>query len=393
MGANGLAIDHHGSAAAASAVAPETDPDAVPAQAVAGIFTRDFPRDGHECRTLDWLASEVARLGGLPYLGLRDAADAAGVVFIPDQTLLLDQVAPEARPHLLGGAVPQAWLGTKAVFHPLVPGCDVIPAGWQAMDAVHARTTLPGFTAFSPRDAIAAWRLLAGEGHRVRAKPTGISGGSGQVVCTTEADVDTLLARTTATDLAATGIVLEADLDHAETFSVGTIVLHGTTIAYFGEQHLTRDGRGEPAYGGSTLVAIRGGFDALARDDRAAAERDCIALALEFDRAVREAYPALEVSRCNYDVIRGTGARGEARVGLLEQSWRVGGATPAELAAFEALRADPTLQRVRACTRERYGAHEVPATAHVYFHGAAPDGTPLVKYRMVARDGGKTLPG
>ena len=41
--------------------------------------------------------------------------------------------------------------------------------------------------------------------------------------------------------------------------------------------------------------------------------------------------------------------------GVLEQSWRVGGASGAEIAALEAFRAEPALQVVRASTVEVYG--------------------------------------
>jgi hypothetical protein len=55
---------------------------------------------------------------------------------------------------------------------------------------------------------------------------------------------------------------------------------------------------------------------------------------------------------------------------VLEQSWRAGGASGAEIAALEAFRADPSLRIVRATTREVYGdAPEVPANAVVYFSG------------------------
>ena len=41
-------------------------------------------------------------------------------------------------------------------------------------------------------------------------------------------------------------------------------------------------------------------------------------------------------SRRNYDVVAGLDARGQRRCGVLEQSWRVGGASPAELVALAA---------------------------------------------------------
>ena len=52
---------------------------------------------------------------------------------------------------------------------------------------------------------------------------------------------------------------------------------------------------------------------------------------------------------------RACDAVGRRRSGVLEQSWRAGGASGAEIAALEAFRADPSLPSVRAITREVYG--------------------------------------
>ena len=69
---------------------------------------------------------------------------------------------------------------------------------------------------------------------------------------------------------------------------------------------------------------------------------------------------------------------------MLEQSWRIGGASGAEIAALLAFRADPALQAVRASTVERYGACEPPpAPATVLFHGTDPSVGTITKYALV----------
>ena len=89
-------------------------------------------------------------------------------------------------------------------------------------------------------------------------------------------------------------------------------------------------------------------------------------------------------SRRNYDVLHGRDARGRWHCGVLEQSWRIGGASGPEVAALEAFRADPLLRAVRAHSTERYGAHAAPPPgAIVHFHGVDPVAGPLVKYTMV----------
>ncbi|MNL78608.1 hypothetical protein D3C87_2050400 [compost metagenome] len=55
---------------------------------------------------------------------------------------------------------------------------------------------------------------------------------------------------------------------------------------------------------------------------------------------------------------------------MLEQSWRAGGASLAELAAMQAFALSPSLTSVRAATRERYGQdHARPIPQHLIFHG------------------------
>jgi hypothetical protein len=93
-------------------------------------------------------------------------------------------------------------------------------------------------------------------------------------------------------------------------------------------------------------------------------------------------------SRRNYDVIQGLDAAGRRRSGVLEQSWRVGGASGAEVAALEAFRADPALRTVRTSTVEVYG-EGVPPPPHavVYFRGVDDQVGPITKYAMVEANG------
>ena len=67
---------------------------------------------------------------------------------------------------------------------------------------------------------------------------------------------------------------------------------------------------------------------------------------------------------------------------MLEQSWRVSGATGAEIAALEAFRAEPTLQAVRASTFEIYGDADPPPHATVYFRGVDEQVGPMTKYAL-----------
>ena len=93
-------------------------------------------------------------------------------------------------------------------------------------------------------------------------------------------------------------------------------------------------------------------------------------------------------SRSNYDVAEGRDATGQQRIGVLEQSWRLGGASGAEVAALEALSDDPALQTVRASTTEVHGPDApIPDGATLYFSGVDDRLGPITKYAQVHRDG------
>src|SRR5690606_2168322 len=84
-------------------------------------------------------------------------------------------------------------------------------------------------------------------------------------------------------------------------------------------------------------------------------ERQAITLAMRYDAAGNEAYPSLIASRRNYDIAVGQSASGARRAGVLEQSWRAGGASIAEVAALLHFARHPDCQALNAYTRERYG--------------------------------------
>jgi hypothetical protein len=94
-------------------------------------------------------------------------------------------------------------------------------------------------------------------------------------------------------------------------------------------------------------------------------------LARSYDTQAGHCYPALFASRRNYDVVQGRNAQGRLCRGVLEQSWRAGGASVAEIAALEAFSADPALRTTRAATQERYGpdAPAPPPGLDVVFKG------------------------
>src|SRR5690606_25164299 len=127
------------------------------------------------------------------------------------------------------------------------------------------------------------------------------------------------------------GLVLEEDLNEPATFSVGQIVVAGQTASYVGTQHLTRDNYGETVYGGSTLDVVRGDYTQLTLLKLSEKERLAISQARKYEEAAFACFPELLLSRRNYDIAQGINASGDFCSGVLEQSWRIGGASGAEI--------------------------------------------------------------
>ncbi|MFI4925066.1 MAG: DUF3182 family protein, partial [Vicinamibacteria bacterium] len=334
----------------------------------------------------------LAETLGARYRGDYDGGEryAAPPYFVPDDAL------EHARAHrlgianaddLFGGVVPHAFVATKAITHGLRGADAAAPEGWSHAFAPRVEgAVLRGYTAFARDDALAAVReLLDGCGVRLK-RCDGIGGGGQHVVASVDEAAQVIDAIDPAT-LAETGIVVEENLDDVMTYSVGLVTAGGLTLSYCGTQRTVRNGMGHEVYGGSTLHCVRGGFSALAVLKLPNVARDAVELARRYDEAALACYPGLYASRRNYDVARGVGADGSTRVGVLEQSWRVGGASGAEVRAMRAFLDDPSLERVRASTVELYGhAVHVPTDAFVYFRGADAHGTPLVKYATLATD-------
>lgn len=358
------------------------------------VFFHDGRPDAkaHELATQRHVARRLAALLGAEYGGdlAAGAARPNDGYLVPNETLTSLETARRLAlfddTHLFGGVVPYPFVATKVISHGRIGPGVAVPTGWS--DAFPARVVdavLPGFSAFTRADARTAGRTLLAGGP-VRIKAAGSSGGTGQAVVSDEAQLVALID-SFADAIAQDGIVLERDLARVDTYSIGLLRLaDGTHACYVGTQHTTRDNDATEVYGGSTLTMYRGGFDELQRHVAADAVRaHAVALARRYHEAALENYAGMFASRANYDVVVGEDAGGHPHAGVLEQSWRIGGASGAEVAALEALRAAPERVHVRASTVERHGARpdDVPAGAIVTFAGEDPQVGPILKYTVV----------
>lgn len=399
--------------------------------------------DCHESATQTVLAERLAALCGLHFVGEHAGAQHAGpatyAYLVPARTLALDEareLGVQSEDDLFGGVVPHVFVGSKCISHSLPDGAtvtggetalgtastaNVAPDGWVPAFGNRVRDhVLPGYSAFTSHHALLAGQRLLADGP-VRVKPGWGIGGNGQFVARDAQELEAAIARLDGDQLARYGVVLEWHLESVRTMSVGQVTVAGLQTAYCGIQGLTRNSNGEAVYGGSDLMFVRGGFDALLAPEFVAAlvktfgraldlhvdsdpsdvasmtqqgaadltssVRSAIEAAGAYHAAALECFSGFFASRCNYDVLIGIDAKGRILTGVLEQSWRMGGASGAEVAALEAFACDPTLTTVCASTYERYGdGVEVPTDATVYFQGVDRQLGPFSKYARLHAD-------
>ena len=349
------------------------------------------PPDGdgvteHEIAARVGVAKAIAALKGFEFGGGYDPSlrRNGALYFVPSQTLSCDEACAlgiRGEHDLFGGVVPFSFVATKTIAHPLAHRDAYRPRGWSDEFPERVRdVVLPGFAAFTRDDARAAARLLLAGG-AVRIKRGRGIGGRGQAVI--ESLDDPAFDELDDEELEQHGLVVEPNLAELTTFSVGQVRVGDMQASYCGTQKATRDNAGELVYGGSDLIVARGSYDDLARLELPAQARTAVAQAKVFD-AASQAFDGLFASRRNYDVLRGRDARGRWHCGVLEQSWRIGGASGPEVAALQAFRDDAQLCAVYARSTESYDADApLPPGAIVHFRGVDPRAGPITKYTLV----------
>ena len=343
----------------------------------------------HERAALSGVARRLANLLGyrVAMADERSPRTRGHRYFVPSCTLTWDtakRLGISAPEDLFGAVVSSDYMGTKAIAHPLVSASAVAPPGWnEAFPQAVRDLVLAGYSAFALPDALEAGTRLLADGS-VRIKPVLASGGNAQHVVQDAGSLESVLAELDRGGALRDGTVLEQDIAELRTFSIGRIVAAGLEVSYYGWQRLTRNHRGDEVFGGSDLTLVPGGFDALlaaAPDD---VVRTAIVQAARFDEAAQGLLPGLMATRRNYDVLLGHDRTGARRSAVLEQSWRVGGASGPEIAALEAFRAEPGRRRVRASCFEVYGdAPRPPPGASVYYDGNDPKVGRLMKYTVL----------
>lgn len=343
----------------------------------------------HEVETNRALARWLAQILGLKFGGSYDADLHAGraLYLLPTQTLVgpgqaraLNIQGPE---DLWGGYVDHDFICTKAISHGLLSPEAKAPEGWSGLFGERVRkVVLEGLSVFALEDARPAAARLLSSGP-IRLKPVHACAGRGQEVIHSLDELEAVLTRPDAAQLFSQGVVLEQDLHNVVTHSVGQSFIGDHVFSYCGEQYLTKDGQGEEVYGGSNLLVVPGYYDDLLQLELPDDVREAIEQAQVFDAAADEAYPGFYASRRNYDIAQGLDNNGQRRSGVLEQSWRMGGASSAEVAALQSFINNPGLRAIHVSSVETYVDRPLPADAIEVYRGPAENSEFLLKYVTV----------
>ena len=343
----------------------------------------------HEVETNRALARWLAQVVGLEYGGSYDLDLHSGrdVYLLPTQTLVgvaaARQLGVKGPEDLWGGYVDHDFICTKAISHGLLNRYAFGPEGWSSLFSERVRSVvLDGLSVFSLEDARPAAEHLLYSGP-IRMKPIHACAGRGQEVIKSLDQFDAILARPDAKTLFTDGVVLEQDLTEVVTHSVGQSFIGDKVLSYCGDQYLTEDGQGEQVYGGSNLLVVQGYYEDLLALELPDHTRLAIQQAQVFDSAADEAYPGFYASRRNYDIAQGLDCDGKQRSGVLEQSWRLGGASSAEVAALQSFVNNPGLRAIRVSSAETYTDQPLPANAIEVYRGPAEHSDFLLKYVTV----------
>jgi hypothetical protein len=344
-------------------------------------------RNGHEYLTHTEIARRLALLKGYEYAGEFDPSYRYDrpLYFVPNDTVVNTEAARRLgmtdEHGLFGGVVPFPFVATKTITHDLPYNYRYAPAGWSKLFGDLVREdVLPGFSAFTIDDARSAAKRVLEHG-KVRFKKASSIGGLGQSVVANMDELDATLNDMSAEELQRDGVILEMNLNDVVTYSVGQVRFENILATYFGTQQLTTSNHGQEVYGGSTLDVVRGDFDALLLLDLEDHVRTAIDQARTYQAAAFASYPGMLASRANYDVAQGVDDEGQWHSGVLEQSWRIGGASAAEVAALAAFKNNSDMKIVRASTTEIYGkVAALPQGAALHYQGVDERAGPLVKF-------------
>lgn len=255
---------------------------------------------------------------------------------------------------LYGGIVQSPHHADKAILHTLATE-DAEHPEWYSTEFAQSVSdvVLLGYTVFSQEDAVSAFRLMSEKSLCVRLKDPANTGGLGQHLIRSVADLYNALSMY-GDRLSQTGIVLEVDLHNHATITIGHVDIHGDRYSWYGRPYDVQH-EGAMRFGGNELTVTRGDIGSLFEQSTGPEEH----LAIEQSMRVFQAYDLLgaKVSRITLDVVQGTTCRGMFVSGVTDPSLRPSASSAAEVRALEEFAAVPDAKMVKTKLQYDYEKH------------------------------------
>lgn len=298
--------------------------------------------------------------------------------FLPHDTLVMcteeaKQLGIHSENDFYGGLVPEPFLATKVIMHPLVSAHAHRPHGWTDIFVPRANNHVPvGYAVFSKQDAKQAAELLLRVSGAVRGKDPRGTGGLGQIVLRTRDEIEAVIETLDELQLGQHGYIFERHLQITRSLSIGQSKINGDLISYYGFQRQNYLSEERTEYTGSDLIVVRGDYAQLCRTDPLAAN---LAHAIEQVAAFQSALSTnrnIMVSRLNIDIIQGYDAKDGKWFSIpTDPSLRAGGAP--DIHALAVMKQHPALKRVSASSYIKFYQDgeenpQIPEEAMIHFH-------------------------
>lgn len=322
-------------------------------------------------RIVDKIASIFERFGGNKPGKIYYVADKTIVLEFKENQKLIKDTLIESEKDFFGGIVPRAYQSTKAIMHPLVNREAACPLGWThefPQELVHLDLVLPGFTVFNIEDLRTAFKHLYDKGiHQIRLKDPLAYLGMNQFVVTSFQELEQFISDKIVNNekLQQYGLVVEENLcpEDLKIYSVSFVTVGSHQVQCIGVQRFSQG-----LYSGTDFVIMQTGKHILSESlaqvgifNNEDAQK-IIDKALLFRALLNKHIPEIKTARFNLDIVSGIASiysNGTyelvKRFALLEQSFRVGGASAAEIWGLEYLLGHPSVDAVCASTYYRYG--------------------------------------
>ena len=314
------------------------------------LYERTHPAANSTIRSRNQYTVELlADVHGWTYVGeLKGDISGLGpddvlVPHVPIDEAFFDRL--DRRPEVIGAVTPSPLLVQKTAARMPLSEAGFIPADFPFDFADRVSSfSVPGYSCFDKADVdLAVERLIAG-GYTPRLKRARSSGGRGQLVPETRAQVVAFLEDISEAEMRSTGVVVEANIDVDRELCVGWMDVEGERFSYVGVQ---RPPSRKNPHVGVKIAVRRGALSTWLDDPRVAHVSE---VGGRIGEAIHEAL-ALDVSRVAINLIEGTLVGGhDVRddIFFTEHTVRIGVATGAEALAQRSLLEGATVAHAEA---------------------------------------------